>query len=138
MRNVYCSRARSCACVRACLCLSLAACPHYCTDPDVTWRNGRGALTVVHYWADLQSVHGFRCYDNIARTRNVSDGLYSLYARLEIATTLALSAEPRSVNVVTAFNEFDYNVHARNRARACCDTCVPRATCVCARSVNGP
>jgi len=19
---------------------------------------------VVHYWADLQSVHGFRCYDN--------------------------------------------------------------------------
>jgi len=21
---------------------------------------------VVHYWADLQSVHGFRCYDNTA------------------------------------------------------------------------
>ena len=21
---------------------------------------------VVHYWADLQSVHGFRCYDNMA------------------------------------------------------------------------
>ena len=21
---------------------------------------------VGHYWADLQSVHGFRCYDNIA------------------------------------------------------------------------
>jgi len=21
---------------------------------------------VVHYWADLQSVHGVRCYDNIA------------------------------------------------------------------------
>jgi len=20
---------------------------------------------LVHYWADLQSVHGFRCYDNI-------------------------------------------------------------------------
>ena len=20
----------------------------------------------MHYWADLQSVHGFRCYDNIA------------------------------------------------------------------------
>jgi len=29
----------------------------------------------VHYWADLQSVHGFRCYDNIAQTRNVSDWL---------------------------------------------------------------
>jgi len=30
---------------RGCLrvCLSLAAFPHYCTDPDVTWGNGRGA-----------------------------------------------------------------------------------------------
>jgi len=32
-----------CVCVSVCLCLSLAACPHYCTDPDVTWGNGRGA-----------------------------------------------------------------------------------------------
>ena len=49
---------------RASVCLSAAACPHYCTDPDVTWRSGRGYLLVVHYWADLLSVHGFRCYDN--------------------------------------------------------------------------
>jgi len=25
-----------------------------------------GFPQVVHYWADLQSVHGFRCCDNIA------------------------------------------------------------------------
>jgi len=25
-----------------------------------------GCPVIVHYWADLQSVHGFRCYDNIA------------------------------------------------------------------------
>jgi len=25
--------------------------------------NGRGCPLVVHCWADLQSVHGFRCYD---------------------------------------------------------------------------
>ena len=37
----------------------------YCTDPDVTWGMVGGALyIVVHYWADLQSLHGFRCYDN--------------------------------------------------------------------------
>jgi len=29
---------------RLCVCLSLAAFPHYCTDPDVTWGNGRGAF----------------------------------------------------------------------------------------------
>jgi len=37
--------------------------------------NGRGCPLVMQYWADLQSVHGLRCYDNIARTRNVSERL---------------------------------------------------------------
>jgi len=45
-------------CVRVSVCvsvdLSLAAFPHYCTDPDVSWGNGRGCSLVVHYWADLQ------------------------------------------------------------------------------------
>jgi len=49
-----------------CVCLSLAAFPHYCTYPDVTWQNVRGWPLVAHCWADLQSVHGFRCYDNLA------------------------------------------------------------------------
>jgi len=47
------------------VCLSLAAFPLYCTDPDVAWAMVGGAL-----WADLQSVHGFRCYDNIAPNAN--------------------------------------------------------------------
>jgi len=53
--------------------MSAAACLHYCTDPDVTWGNGRGCPLVVHYWADLQSVHGLRFYGNITRTRHVSE-----------------------------------------------------------------
>jgi len=53
--------------------LSAAACSHYCTDPDVTWESGRGCPLVVHYWADLQSVHGLHCYGNITRTQNVSE-----------------------------------------------------------------
>ena len=28
---------RVCVAVCVCVCLSAAACPHYCTDPDVTW-----------------------------------------------------------------------------------------------------
>ena len=58
---------------RLCVCPSAAACLHYCTDPDVTWRSGRGCPLVVHCWADLQSVHGLRCYGNITQTRNVSE-----------------------------------------------------------------
>jgi len=38
---MYCGHAR----------LSAAACPHYFTDPDVTWGSGRGCPLVVHYWA---------------------------------------------------------------------------------------
>jgi len=41
-----------------------------------------GCPLVVRYWADLQSVHGFRSSDNIARTRNVSECLYLLCAWL--------------------------------------------------------
>jgi len=59
-REMYCGHSRQCVC----LCLSAAACPHYCTDPDVTWGSGRGCPLVVHCWADLQSVHGLRCYGN--------------------------------------------------------------------------
>jgi len=57
-----------CLSVCLCVCLSAAVRPHYCTDPDVTWERGRGCPLVVHYWADLQSVHGLRCYGNITRT----------------------------------------------------------------------
>ena len=80
-------------CLSVCVsvCLTLAAFPHYCTDPDVTYRNGRGDPLVVHYWADLQSVHGFRCYDNIFRTRNVSECLYSLYVWFAVVKSRTVS-----------------------------------------------
>ena len=67
---------------RLCVYLSLAACPHYCTDPEVTWGNGRGCPLVVRYWADLQLVNGFRCYDIIAPNAKCSECLYSLCAWL--------------------------------------------------------
>ena len=49
--ELYISHGRLCVCVS--VCSSLTAFPHYCT-------------LVVHYWADLQSVRGFCCCDNIA------------------------------------------------------------------------
>jgi len=58
---------------------TLNTCPHYCTDPDVTW--GMILPLVVHYWTDLQSLHEFRYYDNIALKRNVSEYFF-LYACL--------------------------------------------------------
>jgi len=79
-REMYSGHARLCVCLS--VCLSAVTCPHYCMEPDVTWGDSRGCRLVVHYRADLQSVHGLRSYDNIARTRSVSECLYSRYAWL--------------------------------------------------------
>jgi len=55
-----------CVCVCLSVCVSVAAaCPHYCTDPDVIW----GCPLVVHYWADLQSIHGLCCYGNSSNAK---------------------------------------------------------------------
>jgi len=39
-------------------------------DRDVTWGSGRGCPLVVHYWPDLQSVHGLRCCGNSMEMRS--------------------------------------------------------------------
>ena len=59
--------------VYLCVCLPAVVCPHYCTDADVTCGSRRECPLVVHYLADLQSVHGLRCYGNTTRTPNVSE-----------------------------------------------------------------
>jgi len=43
-REMYIGHARLCVCLSVCVCMSLAAFPHYCTDPDVSCGNGGGAL----------------------------------------------------------------------------------------------
>jgi len=70
LREMYCGHAR--LCLSVCVCVPVCLCS-YCTDPDVTWGSGRGCPLLVHYWADLQSVHGLRCYGNRTRTQNVSE-----------------------------------------------------------------
>jgi len=42
--TVYIGHGRLCVCVCLSVCLSLAAFPHYCTDPDVTWGMVGSAL----------------------------------------------------------------------------------------------
>jgi len=58
-------------CVSVCLsvCLSVAAFPHYGPGCKL------GCPLIVRYWADLQSVQGFCCYDNIAPKAKCRRGL---------------------------------------------------------------
>jgi len=54
---------------RSSVCLSVCPSQHSHTTartPMQVVGNRRGCPLVVHYSANLQSVHGFRCYDNIA------------------------------------------------------------------------
>ena len=64
-RKMYCGQARLCVCL--CVCLSVRM-PTLLQGPGCNLGSGRGCPLVVHYWADLQSMHGFRCYGN--NTRN--------------------------------------------------------------------
>ena len=73
-------------CLYVCLCVRPRPHAHTVTrtDPDVTCGSGRECCLVVHYWVDLQSVHGLRCCGNITRTRNVSEYMLVLTAYLVI------------------------------------------------------
>jgi len=42
-REMYIGHARLSVSVYLSVCLSVAACPHYCTDPDATLGNDRSA-----------------------------------------------------------------------------------------------
>ena len=79
-REMYCGLAHLCVCVSVCLCVCVPVClsvrgrmPTLLHGPGCSFGSGRVCPLVVHYWADLQSVHGLRCYGNITRTRNVSE-----------------------------------------------------------------
>jgi len=53
-------------CVSMCLSVCPRRIPTLLHGPGCNLGNDRGCPLVVHYWVDLQSVHGVRCYDNIA------------------------------------------------------------------------
>ena len=107
-REMYIGDARLCVCVSVCLsvCLSLSAFPHYCMDPEVTWTNGRRCPQVVHCWADLQSVHRFRCHDNIA-----------LNAKYQRVLVLALCLVQKQLSLVYASPACSYRLE--NQFGAC-------------------
>ena len=64
--EMYFGHARLCVCVSVCLSVC-GRMPTLLHGPGCNLGSGRGCPLVVHYWADLQAVHGLRCYGN---TRN--------------------------------------------------------------------
>ena len=69
----YISREAICILVTAICSVHVSVClsvprrvPTLLHGPGCNLGNGRGCPLVVHCWADLQSVHGFRCCDNMA------------------------------------------------------------------------
>jgi len=108
---MYCDSAR--------LCLSAAACPHCCTDPYVTWGSGRGCPLVVHYLADLQSVHGLHCYGNITRMRNVSEYMLVLALCLVYICGVILSKSICKIGAVNCNSNFLIALFKGSKSRFC-------------------
>jgi len=69
-REMYSGHARLCVMP---VCHVRGRMPTLLHGPGCNLGEWYGCLLVVYYWVGLQSVHGLRCYDNIARTRNVSE-----------------------------------------------------------------
>jgi len=63
---------------RPSVCLSLAAYPHYFTDPDVTWGNCRGATSCALLGGFAIGARVNSLLRQQHRTRNVSECSYSL------------------------------------------------------------
>jgi len=77
------SRASVCVCVCLSVCLSVRGrTPTLLHGPRCNLGHGRGCPLVVHYWADLQSGHGLRCYGNITRTLVASIPRYDDIVRM--------------------------------------------------------
>jgi len=62
-RKMYCGHARLSVCVSV-----RGHMPTLLHGPGCNLGRGSGCPLVVHYWTDLQTVHGLRCYGNITRT----------------------------------------------------------------------
>jgi len=63
--------------------------------PGCNLGSDRGCPLVEHYGADLQSVHGLRCYGDITRTRNVSE--YMLVLALCLVIVIIMQRLTRCV-----------------------------------------
>ena len=97
-RNVYWSLASVC----------LSVCPSFrmpmlLHGPRCNLGEWQGCPLFVYYWADLQSVHRFHCYDIIAQTRNVSECLYPLYVWLSVSVQFYQKPTVSQVIIIVLF-----------------------------------
>ena len=75
-QNVYWPRPSVCMCVCVSVCLAVPRrIPTLLHGPGRNLRNERGA-----YWADLRSMHGFRCYDNTHVCKLIASCTASTYS----------------------------------------------------------
>ena len=75
----------------------------------------------MHYWADLQSVHGFHCYDNIAPNTKCQLVLVGLLAVCLVVTAYSCGAiptiNPRLHSTVIKSVISKYMQHGREMSR---------------------
>jgi len=77
--------------------------------PGRNLGSGRGCPLVVHYWADLQSVHGMRCYGNIMEMRGMQSPavIRTHYARTHARTSDKIDA-PAACATLSATRPFHF------------------------------
>jgi len=75
---------------RMCVCWSVPRhIPTLLHEPEREWQ---GCPLVVHYWVDMQSAHGFHCYDNIPVCKLIALDTANVYsAECEMSASALLT-----------------------------------------------
>jgi len=105
---------RLCVCVSVC---TFRRIPTLLHGPGCKLGNGKGCPVVVHYWADLQSVHGFRCYDNVHAYKFIA--LYTANthsAKREMSASACTRSMPDLLIVWESFcNDYLFEINDQKR-----------------------
>jgi len=94
---------------RLCVCLSIAAFPYYCTDPDVTLGNGRGAPSCALLGGGLQYCTGF-----------VAVLLWQHSAAREMSASACTRSVPGLSCHLTVCSALDSCLLCRVKCQGCC------------------
>ena len=109
--------------------LSLAVFPHCYTDPPnvrLSWRMV-GCPLRVQYWADLQSVHGFRCYDSIAPNAKCQRVLIlapCLVCAISHPSSNSFLSDWSRTHLQNAERSFGRNLTCRDRSKLNIESCI--------------
>ena len=105
---MYSGHGRVCVCVSVCVPHPIPTLLH---GPGCNLGNGRRCPLVLQCWAELQSVHGFRCYDNIQVCKLIALCTANAYSAEREVSAIACTHSVTGLICAGCAVEFTQQIH---------------------------